>query len=109
MESKHNVTNDFRTVKGLRMEATAVKGLDDIVSKVAEMTDENNHTEARLMIARDILKDKNLIDVYSTLAKWQGRGVEFVVQMRDSMEYYLNSMLKKKLSPEDFDKVHGAL
>jgi hypothetical protein len=84
-----------------------------IVSQIAQMTDYNDHTGARKLIATSILKNKKMASAYEgleNLHQFFGHMPRELMNVRDVMlEQMLKKQLQQKLSPEDFDQVWGAL
>lgn len=109
---------DRRTAVQLTKQAlkltTAAKVTDDDIKKIAKMTDQNDHTGARAYIAANILKDKKLARAFEGVADIGWFLMEMpreLLTIRDQIltNENLKPQLERKLSPEDYERVWGAL
>jgi|SaaInlV_165m_DNA_1040744.scaffolds.fasta_scaffold03195_7 hypothetical protein len=82
------------------------------VDQISELTDSNYHTEA-LKVLADLLDDRNAKKILAhieAISNIVGHTPQGLIQIR--MHYIYKPLLKQaksKLSPEQYDAVHGAL
>jgi hypothetical protein len=87
--------------------------IKSVAAKVADMTDRNDHTGARVFLAQTFFpSNKRLLKAWEGLAAlqdWQ-RGLNSgLASVRDELDDALMHLLKNGLSAEDFQAIHDAL
>jgi len=94
-----------------------VDGLEEalgpgVVKELTQMTKYNQHTEALVLIAKDVLKDRKLtkaMNAVMVLHEYFGSMPNGLHEVRTAIYKRILATAKSKLSPEDYKAVHGAL
>jgi len=84
--------------------------LEKLVKEIQDLTDDNAHTEALLVLAK-FLKAKELEKVFlgiQMIHNAVGSMPSSLGKFREEMGVQLMSYAKQKMSKEDFNKVQGA-
>ena len=107
--SEHMATQ--KTLMGIKTEGkTPVKDKD--VEEIAAMVQHNYHHEAYVYVAKKILRNKKFADAFEgvqKVANYYGHTTQDLKKIRDDLYERMKMVLKTKLSPEDYKRVHGAL
>jgi hypothetical protein len=105
------LSEDLRKSVGLE-ESSAVKGsLDFVIKKIQRATDENDHTGSWIILSREILKDKKLVDAFKAveaISDYFGYLTAGAGKARDELAGVAIEAGKRMLSPEDWERVYGA-
>lgn len=87
-------------------------GLESILTHVKRLTYNNNHTEARKIIAAEILGDDNLVKAYDAVLVLQNH-IGFFSQELATIRNGIDAVLKKDLNyhftEEGYDKIISCL
>ena len=104
-------TEKGRTALGKLVQAAGLN--EAVVKKVAKLTDRNDASGARVLVAGDILKNKKLAKAYeamSTLRDYVGHMPAALGDFQyNELDRQLKAQLYKKLSADDADRVWGSL
>ena len=111
MENKESGYIDY-LLGGKELLNEEVKSVDSIIKKIEKLTDENNHTESRLVIAKDILHDKKyakVLDAITEIHEFFGHMPSGLIEVRTEITNQMLEEAKKKLSDDEYKSLKGAL
>jgi hypothetical protein len=94
------------------MDIMDLKQLESILVDVSSLTEDNDHTQARLKIAEEILKDKKLARNYQSiecLNSHYGYMEPNLGNIRNDLDRELYSKLESKFSAEISEKIINCL
>ena len=104
-----SVKNTIEQLKAI----TEASVSDSTVKKIARLTDANNHSEARILVATAILKNKKLAGAYEalvTIRDFLGHMPSDLVNFQyNELDSKLKDQLFRKLSKDDAELVWGNL
>jgi len=91
---------------------TEAKITPKLVKKIADLTGINNHTEARMLISKDVIYDTELYNAFKQIqtdAEKDGHLSMENSKKRLDLERKMQKKMEKKLSKDDFNKTWNAL
>ena len=83
-----------------------------LVKQIEHLTGINNHTEARMVISKDVLGDTELYNAFKKIQTEQDKEGSLSMansKKRTDLERKMQDKMKNKLSKDDFNKVWGVL
>ena len=91
-------------------EAFAAPKVDDrILKQVAKLTDANDHTGARILLATKVLKNRKIASIYDHIGEISSL-MGYLPSELDTLRYYVDkNMLKKALNQKGLEAYWGAL
>lgn len=98
------------TMKEILGEAYKQKNVDTLVKQLSQLTDDNDHTGARLLLAKQLNASKwiEALQGVEMIQRAEMGLPSEILKYRENIYKDLMKLAKRKYSKEEYNKIYGA-